>query len=555
MITKVIDDTIQIGKEPVNIIVGDQESSLDFRYFDNLKRIDFYVNNQYLDGNDGIFWNIVNSRIVHFAKNIDLDTKDLQPVADGEASYVQTWILKMKFYRWLEDNHFALTLNSRSIGLSTYGSWVWKVVKKDGKSDVENAPLQNLYFDQSVENIKDTNLVQKHYLQKWQLEGKRDVWDETAINTVLNKTEDDIEVNEFWGWYDGKYYQVFSYGEGDVAVIFQETERKEKDNPYYDYHIGEYQGRWQRIGVVERLFDLQVLANKKVNQNDKTNEIASLLLLRTADPELMGNVLQDVESGEIINSEDLEQIGLTNAQYSQFLSEMQQIETKADQLSLTPSIITAESSPANIPFRSLATLTNAGKSAFRLIKESVGESTGYLLKENIFPSVVKEWNKGEIFELSRDESDLRYFEKQMKKSMRWKTFVKNILAGRAITNEQLDEVDRVLAEEFEESPKKIQIPKDFFNFNFHIKTNITGESVDKQQRNDALFNTITWVLSNPAVMTIPAFRQYCEENGINYWRLTPDQVQEIQQGAGNVPQEAIQEGGQKDKLLSQVDSE
>lgn len=554
-INKEVQRIIDLAINPIDLTVGDNGNTLTFDYFNTLKRIDYYINNQYLDGNRGIFWNIVNSRIIHFAKNIDLDTKDLQPYADGESSYVQTWILGMKFYRWLEDNHFALTLNRRSIGLATYGSWVWKVVKEKGKEKVEDVQLQNLYFDISVENIADTNIVQKHYLSRDQLKAKDNIWDN--VNKVLDKCEDEnsVEIWEFVGYYDGEYQRVIGYGLGEDYIELYSEQLKEC--PYKDYHVGEYQGRWLRIGVVERLFDLQVLANKRVNQNDKVNDIASLLLLRTASPELAGNALQDVENGEIINSDDLQQVGLTNTQFNGFIAEMQQIENKADQLCLTPSVITAETMPSNIPFRSLATLTNAGKSAFRLMKESIGESTGYLLKENIFPYIVKDWNKGEIFELGRDESDLKYFEKQMKKAMRWKTFVDNLLKGRAINMEQLSEVDKVIEENFEELPKKIEIPAGFFNFKFHIKTNITGEAVDKQQRNDALYNTLTWVQSSPAIVNVPYFKQYCEENGINYWKLTPDQINEIIQtsSAGTQPSEAIDVSGKKDKLLSQVDSE
>jgi len=553
MINKEVKRIIDLTQESINITVGESESALKFNHFETIRRIEFYINSRYIDNNPGIFWNIINPRIVHFAKNIDLDTKDLQPHAEGEVGYIQSWILKMKFYRWLEDNHFALTLNSRSVGLSGFGSWIWEVSKTGAKTEAVEVPLGNMYFDTTVESIRDTNVVRKYYLTRDEITEKEGIWEHT--NTVLDLCKKDtVEIWKFTGTYDGVYQDVYGYGYGDDYIELYT--KKLKESPYYDFHVGEYQGRWLRIGVGERLFDLQVLANKLVNQNDKNNDIASLLLLRTANPELMGNALQDVMSGEIINSDDLQQIGITNSQFSTFIAQLQKIEDKADQLCLTPNVITAEATPANMPFRSLATLTNAGKSAFRLIKESVGESTGYLLKERIFPAIVAEWNKGELFEIARDEADLKYFEKQVGKLMRWRTFTKNLLAGRATSMEELDQLDKVLAEGNEEAPKKIQIPKNFFNFKFQIRTNITGEAIDKQQRNDALYNALTWVQSNPAIVNVPYFKQYCEENGINYWRLTPDQVQEMQQQAQpNAPSEAIQTGKTKDKLLSSVDSE
>lgn len=524
-------------------------NSIEKNYFETIKRVDHYINNQYLDGNPGIFWNIINSRIVHTAKNIDLDTKDLQPEADGEVGYAQSWILKMKFYRWLEDNHFALTLNSRSVGLATYGSWIWEIGSDD---EIESVPLQNIYFNRGVKCIEDAyngeGIVRKYFLGRDYIESKGDVW--TNTDTLLGSCKDDeIEVWKYNGFVDGEEVEVYGYGYGADFINLYEDRGKLN---YYDFHMGEYQGSWLRVGVAERLFDLQVLANKKVNQNDKNQEIASLLLLRSANPEMLGNVLQDVESGEIINSDDLQQIGITNTAFSSFIQEMNQIEDKADQLCLTPDIITGETTPSSMPFRSLATLTNAGKSAFRLFRESIGEATGYLLKERIFPSVVKDWNSGGILEIARDEQDLKYYEESLRKTTKWKTFLNKLLNGQEVRLEDMEEVDKVINENIDRIPKKIKIPENYFNFDFHLRTNITGEAVDKQQRNDALYNAIVWVQSNPNIVNIPYFRQYCEENGINYWRLSASEVEQMKQE--QQPQQPPQVK-QPDKLLSAIDSE
>jgi hypothetical protein len=530
-------------------------SGKTFNYQETLKRINCYINNRFLEREDGIFWNISSSRIVHFAKNIDLDTKDLQPYADGEVSYAQTWILKMKFYRWLEDNHFALVLNDRSNGLSTYGSWVWKVVKVDGKKHIESVDLTKLYFDRTVKNLRDTDIAYEHTLTKREIEDKKDVW--VNVEELLrSKPEKDgkYTIYEFWGWCDEGYKQMF-YSPKLKDKYLYEIDKKESDCPFYDYHLGDYRGRWLREGVVERLFSLQERVNQLVNQNASYTEISSLLLLRTANPEISGNVLQDVENGEIINSDDLQQIGISNIAFNGFINELREIENKADQICLTPSIISGESMPSGTPFRSVAVLTNAAKSAFTVIRESIGESTGYLLKEVIFPDVVKEWNKGELFEMGRDEADVQYFSKQVRKLTKWRAFVDNLLNGKEMTMEELRAMDESIAEQLGDSLPKIKIPENFFNFKFHIRTQITGESVDKQQRNDALNNTLNWVQSNPAITDIPYFRQYCEENGINYWRLTPEQKADIMARQQQAPQQSQQPSiGQGDKLSGLVDT-
>ena len=56
-----------------------------FNFRNTLKRIYAYLNSRYVQCTDptAIFYNIVNDRSHHFAKNIDLDTKDLQPYGVG----------------------------------------------------------------------------------------------------------------------------------------------------------------------------------------------------------------------------------------------------------------------------------------------------------------------------------------------------------------------------------------------------------------------------------------------------------------------------------------
>ena len=94
----------------------------------------------------------------------------------------------------------------------------------------------------------------------------------------------------------------------------------------------------------------------------------------------------------------------------------------------------------------------------------------------------------------------------------------------------------------------LKIPAKAFNFEYGFKITPTNESVDKAQRNDAMFNAIQMVLANPTVTDIPLFRQLLEENNIAPFRLTPDQTKQIQEGAaGQLPQQK-----QPDKLSSLI---
>ena len=538
-----------------------------FNQYETLERINLYINNRYQErDNDAIFWNLANTRITHFAKNIDLDTKDLYPFGVGETSFLQVYILKQKFYAWLEENRMAIGLNDMSEGIATYGSAIFKLTD----NELQEVKLTNIFFDPTVKTVRDTLVTELHYFTPYQLKKRRGDWDdvekvleeEPEKDPTNEQKEEVYEIWERWGEVELKedsweYMHYIGYGQGEKEIILFEEKSTAKEMPYYDFHIGKYRGRWLRVGVVERLFDLQVRVNQLVNQNAAASEIASLLLLRTQNGEMLGNVLQQVENGQIIQSEDLQQIGLTNTGLNQFITELQQIEGKADELCLTPKILQGDVTPSGTPFRSVAVISNAAKSTFRYIKERIGETLGYILKEEIMPGLVKNWNKEDIIEIAGGEEDIRYFDKQVKKAMKWKTFVNNVLEGREVTQQQMMEVEKVFDEQIEGKGRKVRIPDGFFNFKYGIRTNITGESVDKGQRNDAYFNALQMIQVNPAIVDVPLFKQYLQENGIDWWKLTPEIKQELQQAQqatqGGGPNQPIGQG--TDKLLGSVDTE
>jgi hypothetical protein len=463
----------------------------------------------------------------------------------------------MKFYRWLQDNQFAVTLNELAEGISIYGSTVWKKYDDGEGTEIEEVKLENLFFDQAAECIDDTDVIECHELSENQLREKNEVWEN--ISLVLEKCDKDekIKVWEFWGHIpvsegsiETEYKHIIGYGYGkDYIELFNEDADPE-DQPYFDFHLGRYKGRWMRVGVVERLFKLQERLNQLVNQNAQTSEIASLLLLRSADPNMAGNVLTQIESGQIIPSSDLQQVAIQNPGIVNFMNELQMIERQADKVCMTPEVITGESLPSGTPFRSMATLGNAAKSAFKPYRENIGEKIGYLLKEHIFPEVVKEWKLEDLFDIGSDENDVKIYDELLKKREKRDFFIQNLLNGEVKTQSEVDAIGK-LVENDSNRDRKIKIPKGCFDFEFGIRTNITGEEVDKTQKNDAAYNALVMSSQNPAIVNTPLFKQYLEDNGINYWKLTPEQVDQLSMGAQMGAQPQMQ---QPDQLTKQVNS-
>jgi hypothetical protein len=497
---------------------------------------------------DAIFWNIGNSRVVHFSKNLELDTKDLMPY--GEYAFVQGFVLRQLMAKAYTDMELSQVLNDLSEDVSNFGSAIFKEYK-DGKNiKLERVLLSDMYFDQSAKDIRDVDSVQTHNLTRQEVKDKEDIWDNVKdfLDKKENKEKDKFEFWEFWGYVENEYMEVIGYGKEEKAEIFYKKKRKQDDNPYQDLHLDSWKGRWLRVGVWERLFKLQVRINQLVNENAQTTAIASLLLFRTENEDVTGNVLEGAINGQIIQSEDLQQIGINNAGLQSFLREMQMIEDKADALCLTPAFISGEQAPSGTPFRSLATMTNAAKSAFRTMKQNIGEKFGYIVKERLMKPIVKGWNAKSMEVLIVDESDIEVF----KEATKQRTLIKSLLKGNLVTQGTLDAVEGQLEALEGKLEPKVKVPKKFFDFDFNIKMDVTGEKRDKTQQNGAYEAAIDKISANPALNDIPLFKQYLENNGISWWKLTPKQKAGLEQappqGAGPAPKKA-------DALLGMVDSQ
>lgn len=545
-------------KENYLELSSNKDTKILYNQREIVTRIDYYLNSRYLDrDDDAIFWNLSTHRKVHFAKHITPDTKDFLPYGIGMLNHWQSWCLRKKVSQWFDEERFYQTLNSVGDATATYGSSVWKRYKEGNKTKIKGVRLNNIYFDQSVEWIKDADgIVELHQLSKKQLWDKDGVWDN--IREVIKKDDKhNYEVWEFYGYYGDEdekpeYKHVIGYGFGDDFIELWSEVVDKYDCPYEDFHIGEYQGRWLRVGVVERLFKLQERVNQLVNQNAQASEIASLLLLKSGSPDMVGNVLEQAINGQIIPDETLEQIGISNTGLNNFLAELQLIENQADKLCFTPDIIQGKASPSNSTFRGIAVENANAVDAFREIKQNLLEKIADILMDYVFPEVVKNWNHEDIIEMAEDDADVEEYINALQRKAQIDYLLAN--EGNVVTPEIKKRILDRIEDAVKQQGRSIKIPKNFFNFKWGFKMMPTDETVDKSARNDAYFNALQMTSVNPAITDIPLFRQYCEDNGISAWKLTPKQKEELQQAMnqGRQATGTLPEPREPDRLLQQA---
>ena len=534
-------------------ISSNGETKIEFNQREVLRRINYYINDRFLDRNDdAIFWNLSTHRRRHTAKHISPDTKDFLPYGQGSINMFQSWALRKKVVKWFDEERFYQTLNSLGDNVSTYGSGVWKRCKEDKKTKLKKVRLDNLYFDQSVEWIQDADgIVEIHNLSKKQLWDKDGAWDN--VREVINKEDKhNYEIWEFYGYFGDKdekpeYKHIIGYGFGDDFLELWSEAVDKYDCPYEDFHFGEYQGRWLRVGVVEKLFKLQERVNQLVNQNAQATEIASLLLLKSSNPDNTGNVLEQAINGQIIPDDTLQQIGISNTGLNSFIAEIQLIENQADKICFTPDIIQGQATPSNSTFRGIAVENANAVTAFKDTKQNIFEKIADILMDYIFPEVVKSWNHESIIEMAEDDEDVEEYTKALQRKAQIDFLLAN--EGNVVTPGIKARILERIEEEVKNQGRTIKIPKNFFNFKWGFKMMPTDETVNKSAMNDAFFNALQMQGANPANTDTPLFKQYLENNGISYWKLTPKQKQELQQmsGGGSMP-----EPKQPDKLLQQA---
>ena len=524
---KITDITKSFREDSVEILPG-----LDRNVYDIIKRTYYYRHDKYVLCSDpnAIFWQVVTPYIPHFSKLIDIDAKDLSPIGLGDSNYYQSWILRKKLQAWSEENNFNTDIDDLTKLVSSFGSFVWKWNEVTGK--IEPCDLRNLAFDPTAKTVRETDMVEYHYLSEQEIRNKE--WDNEDL--ILEKAIFENGKYEIWEYWGGvkegekyKYVHKIGCGYGQNEVIAFEEDSKKEGSPYFDFHIEEYDGTWLRKGCYERCFPEQERANTLVNENAQATSIASLLLLRSSDPNTSGNVLEQAISGQIINSSDLQQIGIDNRAFTVLLNELEKIEKQVQRKLMLPDIATGDSMPSGTPFRGMAVMSNAYKSAFKQIRARIATGIVDVMLEKILPSLVKDWNRGDILEIAGSAQDIKLYDDAIKNFTRVKVYARAAQNGTVVTPETEMELEKLADEAIKVNGRKLKTPKGFFNFKYGIHLDPVGETYDKGQQNDAIIQAITLTMQNPAITEIPAFKQLLENNGIPPFSLNKKEQQEIQE--------------------------
>jgi hypothetical protein len=579
-----VSDLIKIEKKTFDgqVMISDTQY---FDHRDTVNRINNYKNDKFHENaeEDAIFWNLAKPRLPHFVKKIGLKPRNFRMYARGRKNFIQSWIINQKFQKWAKDSRFAIDLEDLKWNASEYGTAVMKLVD-EGSTDTLNGEEvdkfnlkacypSRIYYDTSTENIVDSPIIEEHQMTESQIRDKAEAWgwDEEDIERILETAEkvkgtenSDVFTKYIClerhgdykedddGWHNvslkPKYMRHVVFGSGDNEVVYKE-ELKIDDCPYYDFAIGNYEGRHLRVGVYERLFQLQERVNQLVNENKQASTIASLLLFRSQEEDMVGvNLLKEAMSGQVLNSADLEQIGIDNRFLNSFLSELMALERQADLLCMTPDVSTVKD-PENSPVRSRILATNEINSAFEPTRARLAYKLSEVLIKKIFPAQVAEWNKDDIIEIAENTEDIRIYDFYVLDNKVNTWLAEQYSQGYYPTQQEQEAYRQKTVERWNIEGRILGGLKGFFNFDYGLYLNPIDSDMNRGQINEAYDTLFNWRMGNPAIVNDPYFQQYLENNNITPIRFTPQEVGEMvaaqQPGAQAEPK-------QPDKLLNQV---
>lgn len=525
---KVYDIDKNYRQEDTKILEG-----LTRNQWEIIKRVYHYKNDEFTVNSDpmAIFWNVVTKFVSHYSKLIDLDVKDFRPKGQGDTNFFQAWILRKRLNNWFEQksklsgDDFGVFVDDLTKNVTSFGSYIIKINKKT--NEPEFVDLRHISFDPTVKTIRGKDKVEFHYLTEQEIKDTN--WDnqEELIVSAVEKAGKK-EIWEFFGYWEEEYQHIIGAGEGKNEVIAFDETMKVEDDPYYDVHLGPYEGMWLRKGIYETCFPEQWRANEVVNQNAQATAIASLLLLRSNDGTTHGNVLKQAISGQIIQSKDLQQIGIDNRAFTTLLKELEVIESQVREKLGLPDIATGETLPSGTPFRGMALMSSAQKDAFKQVRSRI--ATGVLnVVEEILPKLIKEWNRGDMVEIAEDARDIELYDEAMRDVLRVRVYQKANEEGVKVTPEIEERIEDMVDKKIKKSGRKIKTPKGFFNFKYGIIIDPVGEMIDKGNQNDAIINALQLVLQFPDITKIPIFQQLLENNNIPPFKIEKEIRERLEQ--------------------------
>lgn len=557
--------------KPVKVVEG-----YDFDQQNTLKRIMLYANGKFLDGDSDdlgqkIYFDVSTPVVRNAAKNIDLDTKDIQfRAVNGKSNYFRSWLYRRKAKDWMRENKIARKLNSIPEMVSGVGTVVAKRVR--GSRVFEFVDLRNLACDASVPSLNDGWTVEQHFYTPNDLRAQKERgWSadaiEEAIQDFITYREEDfvgelgtnagrekgnaqyIRVREFYG-----YVRESMLTEEDddsdlvlanfIVILPAEAKGGEKkkrttgqrrgltlfkskidEMPYKELHYRKVPGRWLGRGLYEECFPMQEVENTRGNWMLMAMRLSQLIVFQTREKTVLQNILKDITNGSILKFAEgtgdmltrLDTQSKDNGSNSLLAGTVRQT---LQGVSNAYEVTTGQNLPSGTPFSLGAMMNQNAAKLFDFIREDYGLFLEEIFNDWVLPELEEEMSKESILEVV-DQDELDYIREHFVNWKAWDTIKQTIMSGINPTKQQINVVEQFVRQQLEKQESVfVDIPKDFLKFEKRVTCMVTDE-----QESPAMMQTLTTIMQvaaqNPAVVDMPAFQRILDMVGLAKIDLIP----------------------------------
>lgn len=516
----------------------------NFSQYNTIKKVHLYFTNNYEKGNYEEVGGILRKKVFHnlstwrcevATKMIDMDIKDFVLVSNNADTDWNVYLLEKELKVWLKKNEMGQILNEISRLLPIYGS----VVLQKTKKGAEVVDLRYFYVDQSAKTLDDASYINKRmllshrdmrkmgkygwenvdeaidkfsgvYSQGYDLGGINQgqsssslFWEGANVTKPQAQAVPLVEVWERYGevplsWFtdneeDDDEYVLAKYCVAGVdnavknekGVILAEDgvilyKEQIEEIPFKEVHYNRVDGRWLGQGIVEMLFENQRRINEVKNQQARANELASLQLFQTRDATIAGNVMTDLNNGDIIKvKSEITPIPTESRDMASLTATAEEIENHSDNLTFSRDVVSGENAPSSATLGAVQIQTQQTTAVFDYKKENIGLFLGEFIKDLVFPQIEKELNKEHILRLTGTFDELVKLRNNYAKRVAIQKTIDAILQGADVTPELYEGFKEMALSEISTMGDKIwtQVEKDFFkNLDYEVEIVSTGEN-------------------------------------------------------------------------------
>ena len=342
--------------------------------------------------------------------------------------------------------------------------------------------------------------------------------------------------------YRQQMHVIFINGDDSELTLYS---GKEEKDPYLLTHLIEEEDRTLSIGAVEHLFDSQWMVNHSAKQIKDQLDLASKMVLQTADDNFLGkNVLNNLETGDILfhaENKPLTQVNNQSHDTPAISNYLEMWKRLAREIASTPEAVTGETMPSGTPYSQTALLNQEIHNLFGLMTENKGLAIEEMMREFVIPF----WKRRKLNNSDEVAVLLEGEELENLDELDLPIKLEQELKNRILGGQELGTIEEMTAG-IKEQQKKfgntrfLKVKKTWKQYladlEDSVEVEVTGENSDKQATLTTLNTLLQTVAGNPQILVDPngkmLFNAILAESGV----VSPVQLKGVAQQAPPVAQ-------------------